>query len=345
MPIANRYQRLLARRAPSEDRLVTNFSESYERERGEYTKYLLGAMRPVDPKYTKRLAEQGDRVENQLTKQLRDDYPGLEFRRQGSVSNLTHIKYYSDVDVLTIIDKFHTVEPPNLPRNPYAGDPKDDLLTLRQDCAAAIRHAFPAVDVDDDGSTCVSLSGGSLVCDVDVVPANWYDTVQYVRGDGDFWRGIMVLNRDEMERIRNRPFLFNERIDTHDRQRLGIPRMLIRLLKSIKADYEEDTSGQSVPFSSFDICSVVYRMPDPYLTVQVTQPLHVIRNLIIWLQRLHADADLQRTLKVVDDSRLIFDEPTKAAGLAMITSDLVDKFNGALHEQGNDRMITNAHYA
>lgn len=112
MTITDRYTRLLQRRAPSEDRIHEKFEESYERERGDHTRYILGAMRPVDAKYTKRLAEQGDRVENQLGKRLEAEYPTLEFRKQGSVSNDTHIRYFSDIDVLTIIDKFVTLERP-----------------------------------------------------------------------------------------------------------------------------------------------------------------------------------------------------------------------------------------
>ncbi len=106
MSINNRYDNLLRRRASLEDRSLYYFSESFEKEKGEYTKYILGAMKPVEAKYTKRLIEQGDRVESQLAGRLDVEYSNLEFRRQGSVSNNTHIKYYSDVDVLVVIDKF-----------------------------------------------------------------------------------------------------------------------------------------------------------------------------------------------------------------------------------------------
>jgi len=343
MAISDRYERLLTRRAPEEDRVFEKYAEAYEQQPGENTKYLVGAMAPVDRRYTERLAEQGDRIQNQLEKRLEDDYPALEFRRQGSVSNYTHIRFNSDVDVLVIIDKFFTVEPPLKPKNPYNGDPKDDLLVLREDCAQSLDSAFPKAVVDNSGSTAVEISGGSLICKVDVVPANWYDTVSYNNGEGDHHRGVMVLNREEMERKKNFPFLFNYRLHGHDTNRSGVPRMLIRLLKTIKADYENDNPGSSVSFSSFDICSLAYRMPDDYLRVQLNQPLDIIRNYLRWIYTVLHDSTLRSSLKTVDDSRLIFDKTDKAPGLQTLYEDLLAIYRGAVEEQGGYRMITEAH--
>lgn len=244
MAISNRYQRLLRRRAPVEDRVIAKFSESYEKKSGESTKYLLGAMRAVDASYTKRMVEQGDRVQNQLSSRLKDLYPALDFRRQGSVSNHTHIRYYSDVDVLVIIDRFISLEPPQVPLNPYRGVPTDDLLELRKCCAGALEIAFPVANINNAGATCIVLDGGSLACPVDVVPSNWYDTNAYANGQGVHTRGIMVLNKNDMVRTKNFPFLFNARLQAHDSGRFGIPRMLIRLLKSIKADHEEELAAE-----------------------------------------------------------------------------------------------------
>src|SRR5262245_29482796 len=126
MTIQTKYQRLLSRRAPALERAVTRFTEAHEHAPGETTKYLLGALAPVAPNLTARLTEQGDRVKKQLSTRLNGEYPYLEFRRQGSVSNNTHIRYYSDVDVLTIIDKFTTLEPPQEATYPYQGNPTDD---------------------------------------------------------------------------------------------------------------------------------------------------------------------------------------------------------------------------
>jgi hypothetical protein len=343
MSTRTKYERLLARRAPQDERRIYNFSESFETQYGEATKYLIGAMSPVAPRYTQRLVEQGDRVENQLKTRLAELYPALEFRRQGSVSNNTHIKFRSDVDVLVIIDKFHTLEPPQQPPSPYRGNPDQDLIDLRQNCADELKNAFPAATVDNKGSTCVTIDGGSLVCAVDAVPSNWFNTVAWSQYRQEHERGVQVYNRDKRQRILNRPFLYNHRIHLHDAPRIGVPRCLMRLLKNIKADHEKSGLDDDVDFSSFDICSLVYRMPDDLVTGIHNRPLHLIYALLVWMANVLNTPSLRGSLNVVDDSRLIFDTPTKERGLRILFEDLNILYHQADQETSNRQILTESH--
>jgi len=330
MSIYDRYNNLLKRRASLEDRSFQNFSESYEKEKGDFTRYILGAMKPVEAKYTKRLIEQGNRVESQLSDRLEDEYSNLKFRRQGSVSNNTHIKYYSDVDVLVIIDKFHTLAHPLIPSNPYKGDPEEDLLSLRKDCKREISNAFPAVNIDDSGSTAISIEGGSLACKVDIVPSNWYDTVAYSLSGNEYERGIQVLDKHNMVRKLNFPFMFNYRLIAFDYNCQGIPIALIRLLKTIKADAIEE--GKEIELSSFDICSIIYRMPTEYLYLDLLNPLAVIDKLCDWCLKIISNDELKKSLMVIDETRKIFDNIDKEIGLLNIFSELIEIKKNALSE-------------
>ena len=343
MSIDDRYERLLRRRAPSLERVLTKFAEAYEQQPGKWTKYILGAVAAVGKKRTETLNEQGTRVEEQLAARLKTPYPHLAFRRQGSVSNNTHIRYYSDVDVLTIIDKFEALEYPQQPKTPYTGNPEQDLLDLRNTAAKELASAFPAAKIDNTGSTSVGLTGGSLLCKVDVVPANWLNTNAYAAGAGENTRGIEVLSKEKMQRISNYPFLFNSRLDAHDARRTGIPRMLVRLLKTVKADYQEENPKQQVALSSFDLCSLVYRMPDAYLGSPVNQPLDIVRNLLLWLAHLHASEDVRSSLNVIDDSRKIFNEAQKVSDLVTLYAELRPVYEGAVKEQGGYGYVTEAH--
>lgn len=342
MKISDRYQRLLARRAPSDDRRVLRFAESFEQEPGENTKYLLGAMRPVEAKYTQRLQEQGNRVQNQLRTGLKESYPGLEFQRQGSVSNLTHIKFYSDVDVLAIIDKFETLERPQIPDDPYLGVPEDDLLALRRACLSHLKTAFPTVSFDDAGATAIGMSEGSLACRVDVVPANWLNTNDYARTGLLQDRGVQVLIRDTMTRRANYPFRFNARIEDMDTRRRGTTRMFIRLLKTIRADLEEDEKA-TLEISSFDLCSVVYRMPGEYFAFALNQPLDLIRNLLLWMQSVIESQAVRDSLQVVDDTRDIFDAGGKLPAFHRVFNELCSVYDGAVKEHGSQSVLTEAH--
>lgn len=343
MATKNKYERLLARRAPQDDRSIRNFSESFESQFGEATKYLIGAMAPVAPRYTERLVEQGDRVENQLKTRLAKEYPTLTFRRQGSVSNHTHIRYYSDVDVLVIIDKFVGIEPPLKSTNLYTGNAEQDLLDLRTRCADELGKAFHAAQVDDEGSTCVTIKGGSLICPVDAVPSNWLNTEAWSQSRREHDRGIQVYNRDKKLRIKNQPFLFNHRIHACDVARFGVPRCFIRLLKNIKADHENADVNAEIDFSSFDICSLVYRMPTDSTQGKRNKPLSLIYALLVWMQTVLNDEVVRISLMSVDDSRKIFDNSGKAGGLRTLFEDLKVLYGQALEESQRREIITEAH--
>ena len=344
MTTRQRYERLLARRAPIEDRQMLKFSEAYEDAGGESLQYLLGAMKPLDAKYTRRLAGEGDRVENQLKAKLDEDRPSVEFRRQGSVSNHTHIRFYSDVDVLVITRMFQTLERPQIPMHRYEGNPVDDLETLRENCAAILRKAFPAGKVDTSGSTAVALSGGSLACKVDVVPANWLNTNAFTRGAGEHTRGIQVLDVKQSTRITNFPLLFNFRINEKDSETRGIAKMCVRLLKTIKADHEEENVGKCLDISSFDLCSIVYRMPAAHFIARKDRPLVIVSNLISWLGKLIDNEEGRKRLSVVDDSRPIFQRPSQVQALTAIRNDLQSLYSDARSELGGVTFLAESHF-
>ena len=338
--IVARNARILDRRTPAEERSALAL-EAFRKQFGPFTRYIITALKPISKKYTNKLIEQGDRVENQLKERLKYLYPGLDFRRQGSVSNNTHIRYSSDVDVLVIIDKFVTLEPPQQPTIPYKGEPLDDLIELRKDCKRELENAFPAANIDDSGANSIEISGGSLYCKVDVVPANWYDTNEYKQTLEEYLRGIQILNKKEMERKLNRPFIFNHLLHDRDMERRGATRMMIRLLKTIKADEIEE--GNNIEFSSFDIASIVYRMPDEYFSFNLTHPLDIFRNLIAWMHKVQEDENTRNHLMVVDDSRLIFDKNGKLLHFRKLLLAAYTLYEGASKENNNRTIITEKH--
>ena len=77
-------------------------------------------MQPIDKGYTTKTYEEGDRVEAQLGKSLNaQTLAVVEFEYQGSVTNNTHIKAHSDVDLLALHAHFHTIQPPGKPTFVY----------------------------------------------------------------------------------------------------------------------------------------------------------------------------------------------------------------------------------
>ncbi len=249
-------------------------------------RYAVGAMQPVDPVYNRNTLREGDRVKNQLEKLLRHSSISFDYRYQGSVTNNTNIRAHSDIDLLVIHGAFVTLERPQVPANPYVGDPVEDLSELRSDCIHGLTNSFEKADVCDTNSKSIRISGGSLRREIDVVPANWYDTNQFASTQADHDRGVQIFDCNKQIRILNKPFLHNYLIEQKDRTVGGGLRKTIRLLKSLRYD------SRRVSLNSFIIAAIAYNMEDYELA---TEPGDELRLLVRVKQNLdHLSADTRR---------------------------------------------------
>ncbi|MCH5159312.1 MAG: hypothetical protein J1F66_00495 [Clostridiales bacterium] len=225
-------------------------------------RYIVGGMLPVAQNYTQQIISCRKSVENVL-KQMNDNIyysAPLEFKYQGSVSNNTHIRHNSDVDLLTIIGLYETLEHPQRPQYPYKGVPENDLAELRNNCVGQIKKVMSSVHVDNSGAKSIALSGGSLIVKVDVVPANWFNSNRYAETNNAIYRGIQIYNKRNNERILNYPFWFNDLLKNKDSFTGGVFKRAIRLLKTIKTDAEREL-GAKINFSSYAISSLLYTIP------------------------------------------------------------------------------------
>jgi hypothetical protein len=294
----NAVQTLFSRRNP--ERVLKEAYASLQED--EAVIYLVGAMEPVDSSYTKKTYEEGGRVSQQITTGLGQHNLAAEYEYQGSVTKNTHIRAYSDLDLLVIEKRFTTLEPPQQPAIPYKGDPIQDLLQIRRICISHLRSAYPKATVDDSGPRSVKISGGSLARTVDVVPSNWFDTNQYAQhNNAKVFRGVHVLNAHKPDREPDQPFVHGALINYKDGNTLGNTRKLVRLLKSLKYD-----SDSKVTMSSYDIESLVYRMDDATMQHPRGQEVQLAGACFLWLRKVEADQTLRESLYVPDGKRKIF---------------------------------------
>ncbi len=302
MPTLSRLEKLRNRRV---DRLI-NFSgvnEVYERltAEDESVQYAIGAMQPIDPDYTRRAKDERGRIEKQLAEAYKTKGYSVDFDYQGSLENDTHIRAHSDIDILTVDGRWHTVEPPNRPTSPYLGDTVNDLKDLRKIAVDRLKAAFPTATVDESGSKSINISGGSLRWKIDVVACGWWHTVEYVRQRQKYLIGIHILDTEKSDKVPNKPFLHNKLIDDRDRLMNGGLRKLIRLLKSLKYD-----SDEGIDLSSYDIAAIVFNMPDDKLLSNLGKDLILIQNCYAYLYVLEFSEGVRDLLYVPNRMRKIF---------------------------------------
>lgn len=315
-----RLERLEQRRLDSSVLIKTSMANEVYRKikESDSVRYAIGAMHPIDPEYTQNTFLQGDRVKNQLKERLTQE---CDFEYQGSTTTDTHIKARSDIDLLMIYKGWTWLEPPQVPANPYKGDPKYDIRKLRSDAVSALRSAFPQAEHDDQGSRAIRLSGASLTRQVDVVPASWFDTVEYTRTGDQVYRGIKVFDSRREEFKANTPFLHKRRIEERDQETLGGLRKAIRLIKTLMYD-----SDGRATISSYNICGIVFNILPANLAVQRPRELKILEACHEYCQRLLLDTRERDRILVPDGHRKVFggDDGATFSQLAAIAKEISD---------------------
>lgn len=291
----------------------------------EAVRYALIAMQEIEPKYTQNTIKEAERIINQLSKELHKE---TEYRYQGSVSNNTHIKGRSDIDVLTICHEFITLEPPQKASSPYKGNSTDTLKALKNKAVSLLRNAFPTAVVQKNAKS-IKVTGGSLKRDVDVVPSNWYDSNRYSETQSEIFRGIQILDTEDDSKIQNYPFLHNARIEAKDQSTSGGLRKAIRLLKTLK--YEAELEGPS----SYDICGIAYNMDSSLLQVGAENSLSILYNCYIFCNGLLADDNARQSLYVPNETRKVFcDEGASKKDLHALTEEIGELIQDIERENG-----------
>ena len=234
--------------------------------------FIRFAMKGVEPEYTKKSRDAGERVKEHLLKELKD----VSFKYQGSVMTDTHIKGHSDIDLLTICEKFYQPDNYNIKKllenseqrvkffsslsklekevtgSTYQGNALEDLRKIRIDSEIILKDVYSNCDILKPKS--IRIKNLSLNREVDIVIANWFDDIKSVINDKGDYRGIQVYNKDTNSRGEaDYPFLSIKRINERSSLTNGRLKKMIRFLKNVKA-----ISDHEIDLSSFDINAICY---------------------------------------------------------------------------------------
>lgn len=299
------------------------FVESFEhRTSNKATKYALGSMQEVDQRSTEISFEEAAKVEKALTDRLLKFDLQPHFRMQGSVPMNTHIRGVSDVDLLEIHGRYFTFAPKGPLGNSYISigpglSVVDEVLKMRRHSEDELDLHFPAATVDRSNGKSIQLSEGSFRRKVDVVPSNWFDSVDYQAHKNEIFRGVSVVDKFTRETSDNFPFLFAHHINQKGLATNDGAKMAIRLLKNIKSDSDDD-----IELSSYDIASLIFHCPDNQIMRHVARDLSILSGTESWLSGLCGARQFAEDLMTPDKTRRILDKPEKWDGLCLLSKNL-----------------------
>ncbi|WP_445722146.1 nucleotidyltransferase domain-containing protein [Flavobacterium sp.] len=302
----------------------------------EVLTYIRLAMKSVEPEYTQRSKDAGERVKEHLSKELTD----VTYKYQGSVMTNTHIKGYSDIDLLAISNKFYSYDVNNIKQllasperrnkfykpsidklekevnnSSYAGNVIEDLKTLRSKSETVLTKIYNECNISKPKA--IKIKNLSLKREVDTVIANWYDDVSSIINDKGDYRGVQIYNKDTNSReSADYPFLSIKRINEKSSETKGRLKKMIRFLKNCKAN-----SDQNIDLSSFDINAICY---DINITLYENLSFYELVPIIYnQMKNIATDTNKVDDLVSVDGREYIFrNRPIKKENLKLLLAEI-----------------------
>lgn len=300
----------------------------------DVVRYVKRAMNAVDEEYTRKTKEAGENVKSHLQCSL----DNVSYEYQGSVMTDTHIKGASDIDLLVICDKFQGTEIDKVRKElqntwrynesqirrlrnydssfvSYMGNSISDLATLRRQIEVIMLQSYDICDISK--AKAVKITNQHLHRDVDIVTSSWFQSLDYVLdGMPDEKRGIKIFNKEtQFAEGSDYPFLSIKRINDRSAETNGRLKRMIRFLKNVRTDSEQD-----INLTSFDINAICYSIPiADYNTRDYKDLVH-----ILWSTMFHLwyDNKLDDLKSVVGDEYVFKGHPDKVKALKLLENEV-----------------------
>lgn len=305
--------------------------------------YVKRAMQGVEPRYTERTIEAGDKIKQHLKK----NNPNLDYKYQGSVMCNTHIRGYSDIDLVQITNSFYShesiekfsrkynsdsslsfLQKVNLMKVingvPFQGNVNDELRRNRNEAERVLTNMYNNVDITKAKSIEVNPTNPNRI--VDVVTASWYESVNSALENDAELKGIQIYDKQKNVRLSvDFPFLKIRLLNEKDKSVNGRLKKMIRFLKTIKADSEYELKG----LSSFDISSICYNIP--YLTYYDKPYYELVVVLYLEFNKIINDENYRNSIMSIDNTEPIFKgKEEKIRLLRLIFSELSTVYHDLL---------------
>lgn len=320
-------------------RLIKAFSNESLSSYSDVYRFVEVSMSAVDSGFTNRSIEAGERVKGHLQTELKN----VSYRYQGSVMTDTHIKGYSDIDLLVINEDFFSWDRSNATRvlesmelrrnyssnqiakltraNSGGGytNALNDLRRNRIDSERILAQVYE--DCNTGKPKSIKIYNKSLKREVDIVISNWYDSVSAIINDGGIYRGIQVYNKDLNQKgDASYPFLSIERINNVGKLTNGKIKKMIRFLKNCRVNCEGVLNKQ-IDITSFDINSICYAIPVD--TYKELADYELVAIIYLQLKKISENEVYANSLMSVDGSEpIFFRKPKKRSELQIILNEV-----------------------
>jgi hypothetical protein len=298
----------------------------------ENIEYLLEATKPINNTYNNQTIEAANRVQNHLEKALNLHF-SRAYRTQGSVKTKTNIRTYSDIDLLSIIDKYYFLGPGVANNNPYTGsNHDDDIIEMRRQAVIILKQVYNTVD--DSGSKCISIENKSLNRKVDIVFAFWLNSLQYEQNNSnEYYRGIYLFDFPKKQREADYPFATIGQVNSKGDATSDGSRKGIRLLKNLRSDSDK------INLTSFMLTTVVHSInnSDLFFLTPGTE-INIAMAISRQLEKMINDSQFRKNVESPNGLEKPLNEDTCIPSLEELKKDLDQLILDCAGEIKNERL-------
>ncbi|SDL21204.1 nucleotidyltransferase family protein [Siphonobacter aquaeclarae] len=247
-------------------------------------KYLLEITQPIDKLSNDKYLLAAERVQNHLERRLNLHFE-RDYRHQGSITTNTNIRVHSDIDLLTIISRYHFVPNGEPILSPYtATNANEDIKLLRKQATQILKSIYQ--DVDDSGKKSISIFNKDLHRKVDIVFCFWYHSSTATDNE----KGIMLFDFENETRIKDFPFAHISAVNTKGNSTSDGSKKGIRMLKNLKADAD-------IELNSFQLTSIVHDISNNNLPHSVGTELYLAQNISYHLEKIISDSQYRKDIQ------------------------------------------------
>jgi hypothetical protein len=327
---------LEARKFDPEQRMSLISKSLSSRDIPENLKYLLESMQPIDANYNAKTEDAASRVKAHLQNGYNLHF-NRAFRTQGSVKTRTNIRVHSDLDLLTIIDRYHFIAPELPNYDPYtASNPDEDIAELRNQSVSILRGIYD--EVDATGEKSISIYNKSLKRKIDIVFCFWYNTANYESTEEEYYRGVYLYKFPAKQKELDFPFAHIANVNTKGNDTIDGSRRGIRLLKNLRADSEVEIKK----LKSFQLTSIVHAIGNINLQYVPGNEINIAKTISDEIGNLIRYPDYRKGIKSPNGTETPLAKDELVPEMKLIKADLDELIEDASKEVLNSPVVKKA---
>lgn len=276
-------------------------------------KYLLGAMKPIDPAYTSSSIEEGMFVAGMIVQAFDELEQRVEFLMQGPLACDVHIKKYACSDII-LISKLSSQQ------QRYEKEPYDLMAfsaAFRVQLEKVLKGMFYSdfLRFNDEGG--VLFRDRQATKNTLVVPAVCYEEYSY---SSKFGTSVSLYEKGVSHLIYCNPQKLLKLIQERDILYFGNLRRVIRLLFNVVADMPAYKKARLACLSRRELISIAYSMSVELDTFPGNIP-GLLERVRAHLQFICDSEKFRKKVVCLDSGRKIFSTHEKTIALEILKSE------------------------